>query len=183
MTEGDIPDAVAAEFAAAEVDERVTVESTDTPVAALHGPEDWRAEVDLILSILRGALPEWEWPPDQLEVLATGLRELLHRLAPGGLGNLDAWGPWAKIAVGSGMIAMANFDWAARKFRPVRIVHHDKASGRNTDSGHGGQPAGQDTRSDVGHQIPPAPAGVGPEGELVADSPVPLGAGAGGIPS
>ena len=181
-----MPEDIQREFAAAEEGERDIPDSHNSepepaPEPEPHAPEDWSREVDIVIGVARAQLVGWRWPDGGLQLLHDGLCEVLDRVAPGGLKAIEKWGPYAKLAAGCVVVALANYDFGTRKFRPAVEVKNEEEThgGRGADGDRGREPAGQNTGGNHASQgRSPAP-GLGPEGDLDASRPVPAGCGTG----
>lgn len=92
------------------------------PGEAPNGPEAWRDGARVAVQLAHATMfPAWELSQDNADRLELALAGCLHQLLPGGMGNLEQWGPWGKLAFACGCVALANFDFSAMKL---------KASGR-----------------------------------------------------
>lgn len=98
------------------------------------GAEGWRPATRLVASVLAlKVCPAWEVPADVQQQWADALAECADQLMPGGLGNIDAWGPWGKLAFASGLWLMAGFDPATLKLKPTHQVIDQAPAGDTPD--------------------------------------------------
>lgn len=83
-------------------------------------PNAWRGESRLAASFMAHKIfPNWNIPADIQEGWAEAVRECANDLFPGGLGNVDKWGPWAKLMFASIAWAMVGFDMEKFAFKPL----------------------------------------------------------------
>lgn len=81
--------------------------------------EAWQPVTRLIASVMANKVcPAWEVAAEVQHQWADALGECLDQLMPGGLANIDAWGPWGKLAFASGLWVMAGFDMQTMKLKP-----------------------------------------------------------------
>lgn len=66
--------------------------------------------------------PAWGVPEDVQAQWAEALAECANDLMPGGLANIEAWGPWGKLAFASGLWVMAGLDLQTMKLKPLHEV-------------------------------------------------------------
>lgn len=107
-------DAIAAEAPAVESasPETATLPAIDTNA--------WQNECRLAASFLAHKIcPNWNVPPDVQDQWAVALAECANQLMPGGLANLEKWGPWAKLLFATATWAMVGFDFERFGFKPL----------------------------------------------------------------
>lgn len=96
--------------------------------------DEWRIVVKGLLKAAPQFAPNWTFDTkaatdiDALEVIEDAATKILNDLLPGGLGNIDEWGPWGKLAFGCGCLALVNFDWARLRLKPLHRepIEHEK---------------------------------------------------------
>ena len=88
------------------------------PVA---NPEAWLPAARFGASFLAHKFcPAWEVPTVVQEDWAAALAECLDQLMPGGMDNIENWGPWSKLAFASATWAMCGFDMERFGFKPLQ---------------------------------------------------------------
>lgn len=98
-----------------------TVPAPGTNPAPAGPPgEAWLPMMKPVVDILRATATNWTIPKDAGDALANALAECADQLMPGGLGNMDAWGPWAKLAFAAGMVIMPNIDLERGRIKPLQ---------------------------------------------------------------
>lgn len=87
------------------------------------GPSVWEEtlrELNAVPALKDMLVPAWRMSPKVQEGISNGGARILDRHFPGGLGNIDSWGPWAQLIGALAMLAFANFDFEHMTFRPMR---------------------------------------------------------------
>lgn len=88
--------------------------------------DNWQKPAELLAMVINGKLvPAWEVPEEEWQKWAEALSDCLEQLFPGGIGNIDSWGPWAKLAFASGSIAVAGIDFETMTFKPRHPVEEE----------------------------------------------------------
>lgn len=115
--------------ASLEADAAIPPPPPPDPGAASSGPPDeplisnpdaWLTEARLLASFMAHKItPGWGVAPDVQEKWAGSLALCLDRLMPGGLGGVDGWGPWGKLAYASAAWALCGFDMEKFKFKSL----------------------------------------------------------------
>lgn len=98
-------------------------------------PESTPSEYVMLSKMLAGIIanrvcPNWEVPGDTQTEWAEALAECLNELFPGGLGNIENWGPWAKLAFASGSFAMCGIDMTTMSLKPLHPVDDEEEAGQ-----------------------------------------------------
>lgn len=95
-------------------------------VQAVPAYEAWQPVTRLVASVLANKVcPAWEVAPEIQHQWADALGECMEQLMPGGLANIEAWGPWGKLAFASGLWVMAGFDPDTMTIKPRYPVDPD----------------------------------------------------------
>lgn len=100
----------------------VSPDEPPQPTAAVPAPdpEAWRKPCELLASIIaHKGCPNWQVPPDTQQQWAGALAACLGQMWPGGIGNIERWGPWSKLAFASLVWAFAGFDVERFAFKPL----------------------------------------------------------------
>lgn len=99
--------------------------------------------------------PNWPIDAEMQKDWAESFAACANELAPGGLGNIDNWGPWAKLAFASGMVAVAGLDMQTMTIRPMQKPDPKKQQqqqqARPGEFVTGGQPGGGGEFTTAGH--------------------------------
>lgn len=91
---------------------------------------NWRKPCELAVQILmEHGCPEWHVPPDTRAQLVDALIDCAEDVMPGGLVNIEAWGPWGKLAYASAMVLMCGIDGQSMTFKPPRPRPAEPAPG------------------------------------------------------
>lgn len=94
---------------------------TDTP-AASPAPPGWVNESQLAASFLAHKVcPAWDVPIEVQQQWAEALAGCANQLMPGGLANIEKWGPWGKLFFASVTWVMCGFDMEQFGFKPLHI--------------------------------------------------------------
>jgi hypothetical protein len=112
-------------------------------------PSDWAQPVHAGLQLFSAQAPNWTIEEAHAQIVEDALCDVLDDLLPGGLKNIDQWGPYAKLAFGCGCIALANFDWTTKHLKPLRATNGNENTtqsepGRKADSDYWRQPQRED---------------------------------------
>lgn len=91
----------------------------DAPDGAPKG-EAWRVPCEFAASFLAHKItPAWEVDADTQKQWAHALAECADSMMPGGVGNVENWGPWGKLFFATGAWCMCGFDMERFKFKPL----------------------------------------------------------------
>jgi hypothetical protein len=117
------------------------------PVAQL--PKEYVLAGQMIIGMFANkAAPNWPIDAEMQTEWANAFAACANDLAPGGIGNIENWGPWGKLAFASGMVALAGMDMSTMTLRPMhkpdpREQQHQHAA-RPAEFSTGGQGGGGD---------------------------------------
>lgn len=111
------------------LDDAAPVPGTDAAPAGPPGAA-WLPIMQPVVEVLRATATNWTIPKETGDQFAQALAECADQLMPGGLGNMEAWGPWAKLAFAAGMIVVPNIDMETWRIKPLRPVPPEE---ENTD--------------------------------------------------
>lgn len=101
--------------------------------------EAWRPVTGLVAGVINAKLcPAWDVPQETRDQWADALGECLEQLMPGGLGNVEAWGPWGKLAFASSMWVLAGFDPETMTIKPRYPQATDDGDRGGQHNEHGG---------------------------------------------
>lgn len=113
--------------ASAVLEDAAPVPSTDAAPAGPPGAA-WLPIMQPVVEVLRATATNWTIPKESGDKFAQALAECADQLMPGGLGNMEAWGPWAKLAFAAGMIVVPNIDMETWRIKPLRPVPPEEES-------------------------------------------------------
>lgn len=117
---------VRAGFAALAAKAEGAAPAPGTPTPTSPTADEWRMPVMAGIELFAAQAPNWTIEGEHKQMVADALTQILNDLWPGGLGNIDQWGPYAKLAFAAGAIALANFDWSTRKLKPLQRPQPEK---------------------------------------------------------
>lgn len=114
---------------------------TDAPASSPE-PAGWVNESQLAASFLANKIcPAWEVPVDIQQQWAEALAACANQLMPGGLANVEKWGPWGKLFFVSAAWAMCGFDMERFGFKPLQLAPPKRAAEARTDDDNDATPA------------------------------------------
>lgn len=113
-------DQAAATFEQHEGAPEVTPEATPGEPAEQPEGAGWGKEAELAASFLAHKVcPAWQVPAEVQQQWAEALAACADRVMPGGLGNVDSWGPWAQLLFASGAWLMCGLDLQQFTLKPL----------------------------------------------------------------
>lgn len=71
--------------------------------------------------------PNWDIQPEDQDEWAQAVAECMDGLMPGGMGNIESWGPWGKLAFATGNIVLCGLDWETMSLKPLHITDDQEA--------------------------------------------------------
>jgi hypothetical protein len=81
--------------------------------------DNWKKPAELLAMVINAKLvPAWEVPQAEWEKWADALADCLEDIFPGGIGNAEKWGPYAKLAFVTGGVVMCGIDFETMTFKP-----------------------------------------------------------------
>lgn len=111
--------------------------------------ESWSTAANFIAGFLNAKIcPNWEVDEATQQKWADALAVCLEDLFPGGLGGMDNWGPWPKLAFATGTWVMCGIDFQTMKFKPLHPPKDDDEAGETViEEGEERQPQPQRPRT------------------------------------
>lgn len=64
--------------------------------------------------------PNWNISEQDQDEWAAALAQCADQLMPGGMGNVESWGPWGKLLFASVNVALCGLDFETLSIRPLR---------------------------------------------------------------
>ncbi len=92
----------------------------------------WEDEALLVaMTVFERGVPGWEIPEEKQIMFAKALARVARKHFPGGLPNIENWGPWANLGYATVMCAMAGIDMETMKFKPRKKPDSDTTDDKN----------------------------------------------------
>lgn len=128
----------------ADLERQVNESEAEQPAPAFTSIEEvrkkgeaWMPVTTWCADLLKELADNWKISPAAYKLLTQGSAEILDTWMPGGIENMENWGPWIKLLAGIGMLGAANFDykqWKAShyktyQFKPMQVSDEKIASG------------------------------------------------------
>jgi len=86
------------------------------------GENPWQDEAEAFAYLLFGKVtPNWEVPDTKVQKFADALARVGNKVLPGGIVNVDNWGPWGQLAAAAGACAMCGIDWQTLTLKPLSV--------------------------------------------------------------
>lgn len=81
----------------------------------------WEKPARLVARMLAHHIaPNWNIPEADQDEWAVAIAECADQLMPGGMGNVESWGPWGKLLFASANVALCGLDFETLTIRPLR---------------------------------------------------------------
>lgn len=95
----------------------------------------WAKPARLVAGFLAHQVaPNWSIPESDMDEWADALAHCADQLMPGGMGNVESWGPWGKLFFASVSVALCGLDMETLTIRPLRAPKPTGAADDGEDS-------------------------------------------------